>query len=518
MQTKSTPPARATRAVRLRGRVLALAAGACLAAAFPAVGAWWWAWAGLVPLVVLAARAGSYVEAAWRGWFAAVGFFTVLHHWVLHSLGVFAPLVLGIAGLSWVPFGLVAYGLLRRASVARVVAALLVLPSVWVVIEVLRSWEHLAGAWGVLGSSQWRVPPVLAPAALGGVWLLSFVLVAVNAGLSAAVLPGAGRRTRLVGAGAAVTLAVLAVGYGLVRPEPAGTGTMRVAGVQTGDVPGPARRLAANLRLTRELAGRDHDVVVWGQSSVAFDPARRPDVDRRLRTAAAGVGSDLLVNVDARGSSGQITKATYQYTADGVVNRYVKQRLVPFGEYIPLRPMLGWLADHTDAAAEDRITGGRLTVLDVAGHRVGPLISYESAFPDMRRRLAVMGADLTLVQGSLTTFHGSWAHAQQAGLEAVRAVESGRPAVLVEADGTSAAFDARGRPLAWYGPGYRGAFVIDVPLSLEVTPYVRLGDWVPVMAAGILAASGVGLAARRALRRRDTLGGDATRVRGDGAA
>ncbi|TDD37337.1 hypothetical protein E1286_37300 [Nonomuraea terrae] len=72
--------------------------------------------------------------------------------------------------------------------------------------------------------------------------------------------------------------------------------------------------------------------------------------------------------------------------------------------------------------------------------------------------------------------------------------------MLVELSGTSAAFDARGRPLAWIGPDYRGVFVIDVPLSREPTPYVRFGEWAPIAAAAVLLATG-GVCTARRLRR-----------------
>lgn len=466
--------------------VLALLSGATLALAFPAADAWWLGWIGLVPLVLLTARAQSYTEAAWRSALAAVGFYFTLFHWLLPNLGVFVPLVGVVVGAFWVPFGLAAHRLLRGPlSAGRVGLAMLVLPSVWVTIEALRSWQHLGGTWGLLGLSQWQVRPVLAVASIGGVWLLSALLVAANVGLAAAVVPGTASSARWVGGGLAVGLAACAFGYGLVRPEPVVTGTIRLAAVQPGVVHDGRQRFEAHLALTGGLASGGQDVVVWGQSSMAFDPRRRPEVVARLRNAAKLAGSDLLVNVDARTVDGRITKSTHQYGPEGLVATYAKQRLVPFGEYVPLRPVLGWIVSYSKAPELDRATGDGLTTLRVNEGRIGPLISYESLFPDMRRDLVRLGAEVTVVQGSLTTFHGTWAQPQQASFEAVRAVESGRSAVLVELSGTTAAFDARGRQLAWVPPQARGSFLIEVPLYAETTPYVRWGDWVPITAVVI---------------------------------
>src|SRR3981081_4154009 len=178
---------------RWGGRGLALPLGCVLALAFPAADAWWLGWVGLVPLVLLCGRAGSHAEAAWRSSLAAGGVFPTLLQWLLPPVGILAVVVGAVAGAMWVPFGLATHWLLREPSAARVALALVVLPSVWVSVEALRSWEHLGGAWGLLGLSQWRVRPVLAVASLGGVWLLSFVLAVVNVGLATAILPGAGR-------------------------------------------------------------------------------------------------------------------------------------------------------------------------------------------------------------------------------------------------------------------------------------------------------------------------------------
>lgn len=471
--------------VRWALRVSAMALAACLSLVFPEPALWWLAWVGLVPVFALIASSPSRGEALTRSWFAGVGYLTALHHWVIPHTGVFTLALAAFVGLFWLPLGLACWwGLGRHANRSRRWAAIIVVPAVWVVLEVVRSWEYLGGTWGLLGLSQWRAPLILQGAALGGVWLLSFVAVAVNAVMVAALLPGPPWRQR-AGYLSVVALPLLLLVYGSFRPEPMAGDMLRLGGVQPGVFESGTDRLDAHVEESLSLVSSDADVVVWGQTSVAFDPSRDPDLDRRLRSVADAVGTDLYVNVDARTDAG-IVKTTVQYTADGPVATYGKQRLVPFGEYIPLRPILGWVADYTEAAQQDRIRGDGLSVMTTAGVKLGPLISYESTFPDMRRALAVLGADLTVVQGGTQTFQGTWAQAQQASYEAVNAVATGRPAVLVAVSGVSTAFDTRGRQLAWYPSDWTGAFVVEIPLASEETFYVRFGDWVVWLSVAVV--------------------------------
>jgi apolipoprotein N-acyltransferase len=250
--------------------------------------------------------------------------------------------------------------------------------------------------------------------------------------------------------------------------------------------------------------------VVWGESSVGRDPAANPGDIRRLVGVAVAAGAPVLANVDAqREAGGGIYKTALLVGPAGVLGSYDKMRLVPFGEYVPLRPLLGWVTRFTKAAAVDRHRGTRLAVLPAGKVAVGPLICFESAFPDLARNLAADGADLVVVQTADTTFQGSWGLDQHASLSAVRAVESGRPVLQAALSGTSAAFDARGRRLAWAPGGWRGAAVVELPLSAERTPYVRTGDVVPLACWVALAVGAVAAAARR---RRLSRGGSGRRT------
>src|SRR5918994_7056180 len=247
----------------------------------------------------MAAPTGA--EAAVRAWLGGTGFFLAVNAFLVPTVGPFmVPLAMLLAA-TWLPVGWFAWALLGGAAdpdppvpgaptgrvaqprdagaelstaptplstaptPGRLAAVLVVVPSAFVVGEALRSWEGLGGPWGLLGASQWNAPALLSVAALGGVWGLSFLLVAVNLAVAAALrgqLPGPTRATAAVAA-AALPLAALA--FWSLRPASAPAGTVRVAFVQPGVVGPVEDRFRASERLSRALpAGARPDLVVWG--------------------------------------------------------------------------------------------------------------------------------------------------------------------------------------------------------------------------------------------------------------
>jgi apolipoprotein N-acyltransferase len=480
------------------GRVLALLAGGLPVLVFPEPSWWWFAYGCLVPLLAVILAAGTVREAALRGWLGGVGFILAVHHWLVPNLHVFLPLVAALVGVLWVPWGVAAWQLLRPPTTkVRAAAALVVLPCAWLTVEAVRSWAPLGGPWGLLGSSQWQVDQTRALAALGGVWLVSLVVVAGNVGLALLVLPGIGHPARAVAVVTAAVLAATTVAWWALRPEPPVTDTARVAMVQPGLVRGPDPRFDRGEVLTRQLAGQRLDLVVWAESSVGLDRASRPDVDRRLAALSRLVAAPLLVNVDARQPGGDIRKTALLVGPDGPLASYDKSRLVPFGEYVPLRPVFWWAARFS-AAAEDRVPGDRLVVMDAGGLRVGPLVCFESAFPDLSRTLVRDGAELIAYQSATSTFQDSWAPEQHAALAALRAAESGRPVVHATLTGVSAAYDGTGRRVAGpLGTAASGVLVVDLPLTGGATAYGRIGQAIPTVAVWVMVLAAAASIGRR---------------------
>jgi apolipoprotein N-acyltransferase len=484
------------RALTKPARYAALVAGALPVLAFPAPNLEFLAWFALVPGLLLMRASPSAREAGVRGWWFGAGFIFAAHYWLLPNIGPALLLVAIVMGALWIPVAVSTWILLRPpVTAARGLAALVVVPSYWLVIEWIRSWQALGGPWALLGASQWQHPAVLGLAAVGGVWLVSFAIVAANIGI--VILLTAGRiPVRALGAAAAAVVIAAGPAAFALTPPPHPARFVTLTLVQPGIQHNPRIRVNASERLSAGLGRLRPDLVVWGESSIASDLRKDPQLLARLKALSASNRAQILANQDSQTPAGK-TKVAVLVGPRGIVATYTKTRLVPFGEYIPFRQQLGWLTRISKAAPTNMIPGSGAKVIRMTargGQRIpiGVLICFESAFPDMSRADARRGAQLIVYQTSDSTFQGSWAPAQHASLGALRAAETGRPVVQAALTGVSAAYDAQGRLLASMSTAQRG--LLTVRLGLEpgtaLTPFDRYGDVVPWTAIGIALLAG----------------------------
>jgi len=480
------------RAFRQPARYAVLLAGAIPVVTFPAANLEFLAWVCLIPGLLLMHMAPTVREAGIRGWWFGTGYLLATMYWLIPNLGPGLLLAAIVLGLLWAAVGLGLWSALHpEVTPGRALWALVLVPSAWLASEWIRSWQGIGGPWAVFGASQWQHPAILALAAVGGIWLVTFALVAANAGLAITLIAKT-TVVRVIGlAGALVAIAAGPIAFALTAPSPT-VRQVTVGLVQPGLTSYAGTRLTRSEQLTAHMAGRA-DLFVWGESSVGFDIATKPQLLSAIEAVSRTAGAEILVNQDALNAAGAKTKQGTLIASTGVKGRYVKTRLVPFGEYIPLRPVLGWLDKISRAAAQNVVSGTGAHVLRATlpgGHEltIGVLICFESAFPDMARVDADSGAQVIVYQTSDSTFQASWAPAQHAALGAVRAAETGRPVVQAALTGDSVAFDPRGRLIAWAGSDYRGVLLVrlGLPPSGARTVYDRLGDYVPWIADGIV--------------------------------
>jgi apolipoprotein N-acyltransferase len=514
-------------------RFLMLLCGALLVLTFPDANLEFLAWFGLVPGLVLIIRSPTAREGGVRAWWLGAGYLIAALYWMAPEIGPGVLLVAAVFGVLWVPFGVAVWKLLRPPLTwPRALAALVVVPSCWLLTEWLRSWQALGGPWAVFGASQWQHPAVLALAAVGGVWLVSVALVMANVAIvlaieslprvGPAVVPGATWRAGLAALGVAAVLASVLAGplaFALTPASPA-VRQATVAMVQPGVLSNVSLREHASETLTAALSqggtlgGAQPDLIVWGESSIAEDLTlpKSAALLSQIEALSARDGADILVSQDATAPGKGHEKWAVLVGPSGIKGIYIKTRLVPFGEYIPFRQQLGWLTRISKAASSNMFPGTGAQVLQATDGQgrplpIGVLICFESAFPDMSRVDTDLGAQLIVYQSATSTFQGTWGPDQHASLAAVRAAETGRPVVQAALTGDTVAYDARGRLLAWMGQSGHG--VVTVRLALPAvsarTIYDRLGDYVPWVALGVVVAAALvmfansrGLPGRRA--------------------
>jgi apolipoprotein N-acyltransferase len=548
-----------------------LAGGVPAILAFPGPSLSYLAWFALVPGMVLFTRAPTTREAVARGWWFGAAYLIAMLYWMATEIGPGLLLIGAIFGCMWAPFAIAVNRLLRPpVSWPRALAALAVVPSTWLIPEWIRSYQGLGGPWALYGASQWQHPAVLALASVGGVWLVSVALLIANAGLmlllgairpallvpaasgalpapGAPAVPGAAGpadqvpaavspadpvpapappppalaapvRRRLALAAAGAVAFVIAAGSGplawaLTPPFPA-VRQATIALVQPGVVNDPAKRVNASETLTRQfssgsaLAAEHPDLIVWGESSVAYDLAIDPALLGGIEKLSAQAKSEILVSQDSTipGPDGGQEKVAVLVSPQGIQGRYVKTRLVPFGEYIPFRQQLSWLTKISKAASSNMIPGTgahTLTVTSTTGAvpplDVGVLVCFESAFPDMSRVETNQGAQVIVYQSATSTFQGTWGPDQQASLAALRAAETGRPVVQAALTGDTVAFDARGRQVAWLNQDSQGVITVtlNLPAQAAKTFYDQAGDYVMWSGVGITALAALVMLLRR---------------------
>ena len=494
-------------------RVLVLAgAGVLGALAFPKAGWSLLAWVWLVPALV-SGLTRPRRAALLDGWLAGTVFYVVLLRWLDHTFLHYSAIPWP---LTWLPIAaLAAYCGLYVGGLAGAVAwlrgrlgpgpALALAPALWVVGEWLRGWLMGGFPWGLLGYSQAAQLPVIQIAELGGVYAVSLLIVAVNAALAG--LLALGPRRAWPAAAAALVLLVGALAFGvhaIGRASAASGGSAEVAVIQPSieqtikwDPARHAQILDIYERLTREAARDRPAVVLWPETATTIFLRGDPVLLERLRRLSEEVGTPILVgSIDRRERPReQFLNSAFLLTGQGITAKYDKIHLVPFGEYVPLASLLGFVKGWAEFISEFG-TGDVETVFPLPGAPFGTVICYEVIFPELFRGFVVRGAAFMANITNDAWFgetSGPWQHL---GMLPLRAVEH-RVAIARAANtGVSAFVEPTGR----IGPTLplleRGILRRRIPLRERATLYTRFGDWLVYASAGV-GAAGVALALYR---------------------
>jgi apolipoprotein N-acyltransferase len=263
--------------------------------------------------------------------------------------------------------------------------------------------------------------------------------------------------------------------------------------------------VAATLGLAEEIdagTAAPPELVLWPENSTDIDPFRDPTVHADIQRAVDAVGVPVLVGAMVEGPGPQDVRnqGIVWLPGEGPTDRYSKQHPVPFGEYIPMRAQLARFFERLDQIPRDMVAGDEPGVLDVAGTTIGDLICFEVAYDDLVREVVDGGAELLVVQTNNATYMGTGQVEQQFAIARLRAIETGRYAVVVATNGVSGIVAPDGSVRQRAAVREPAVLEDQLPLRVGSTLAVRLGAW-PERLLVVVALLGLLLSSSRPRRR-----------------
>lgn len=348
---------------------------------------------------------------------------------------------------------------------------------IWLAVEYFRGNYVLNGfPWLQIAYSQ-TATPLAGFAPLGGAYAVGFLLA-----FSAFTVAEMIQKTVPWRSGLALLLALWGAGAGLrtvVWTEPAGApiAVTLVQGNIGQDEKWQAHQQLATLNLYRELTEQhwDADVIIWPETSIpAFLEDVKPFFIDPLHAEARERGVDIVVGLP---SSGQGKDYYNSVLALGETQAlYHKIHLLPFGEYLPLQPLSGWVLDQLAIPLGDFAAGGaRQPLLRAGGHAFVATICYEDAFGELVARQAAEAGYIVNMTND-AWFGDSAQPYQHLQMAQMRALETGRYLVRATNTGVTAFIGPDGA-VKRQAPLFTTAAISDSVVPMRgATPYLQLGD------------------------------------------
>ncbi len=471
--------------------------------------------------ILLVHQAPTRRTALWRGWLFGVAHFSIGNNWIAkafsfqdampHALGFFAPILLSLylaifpmaaAGVAW-----------RLRKPALDASYVLIFATVWIATEYLRGTLLTGYPWNPL-SELWLPTPVAA----SGAWLGTYALSGIAVLAAGAILLAVRRMWRFpVAVGALLVVLSLAAVDQTTSPAPiANAPRIRVVQPDLDQEQRPREDYAeTNLRALAGLSGTPHAaprLIVWPEGALRYLPEDgyppqyyfrgAPFVTRSRIAALLGPRDVVLtggnaLKFDRIGEVNAATNAIFAIDANArVIGRYDKAHLVPWGEYLPARPLMSAIGLSRLVPGDlDFAPGKGPDGLDIPGiGRVGFAICYEMIFSgsivDRKHRPAL------IFNPSNDSWYGSWGPAQHLAQARMRAIEEGLPIIRATPTGISAIIDARGRVLASIPWETKGAIELPIPPAALPTPFAQFGNLMALLTALMLALTAIAIRRR----------------------
>jgi apolipoprotein N-acyltransferase len=492
--------------------------------AYPPLNLWPLAWISLVPLIRKSRNLPAGL-AFRRGWWAGLIYNAGLLYWIALNSGAGFPLaslsfvgILLVMPLYWGAFTAAWTVLHRRWGNM----AALLLPAVWVGLEVVKNFPEIGFPWQELGLSQISLLPAAQIAELGGIRLVSAWVMGLNVAvflflerqrrtalvlagiLAVSPIWGAWRMNHLPQAGLSFTTAII---QGNVDPASKWTDD---AVLNFDLYERLTRQALESPPLTRGPGGdKGIDLVLWPETAMPVYLGYQLEYQRRLSNFVQEIGAPILTgapNYELKPSGGSIRyNSAFFFPADGSPpQRYDKIRLVPFGERVPFQRWFPKLGELNLGQAEFTPGKQHSIFLINDGVKIAPQICFESVFGPEVRPFAEEGARALANLTNDGWYGNSSGPYQHADLVRFRSIETRYPLVRAANTGISLAVDRAGRVVDHIPWGQATYMIVTLESGgRDETFYLHHGELIPYILAVIGLA---GLVVALVWRRRERQG------------
>lgn len=483
---------------------LAILSGVLFAFSFPDVAQGWLAFIAFVPLLVAVVRARGGWEAFVLGWVALTAAWLIMVPWVVRVMSHYGGLPYAVGVLIFVALAVILglYGGLFTAVVKAFrlgprLAPWVLIPLTWAAIEYLRTYFLTGFPWNLLATAIIDYTTLIQIDRAAGPYFVG-ALMLVPATVAAWWItqrpPGI---ARVIAAGSVAILMLVWWGTGLIaskliaRP---GSGEVLTAALLQPNITQHMRWDEANtiriyslmIDMTVEAARNGAGVVIWPESTVPLSYTETEFFRQSIEELSRTHGVDIILGSVATDPERPNTLWNSAFLVSGgtTVGHYDKIRLVPFGEYVPLRRVL-FFAEKLVRAVGEFEFGTNETPLE-GKRKYGPAICYEIIYPQITRTQVRNGADVLVTITNDAWYDGTSAPMQHLWQARLRAIEGNRYLLRAATTGISAFIDPTGRMLESIPMGQRGIIYAPFAARSEPTPYVRFGDWFAWLASAVV--------------------------------
>jgi apolipoprotein N-acyltransferase len=381
----------------------------------------------------------------------------------------------------------------------------------WVAIEWWRGWFLSGFGWNNLGLAFYANGPMRQVAAVGGVHLLSWLAVFINATgaltLRRFYIEAQRRQPHKPHLDFSVALILLALSYvygfrALLAPEPATTGQAKFTCVQA-NIPqevkiqqiSPEEILQKHLDLSVFARNNQSDILLWPETALGLGIFQDPALLQAVQKISVENPYYFVLGSSLR-EQGKVYNAALALTPGGQdLQIYRKNKLVIFGEYVPLEsylPFLTWFVPYVTGCSSG--PGPDLLLFEKVKLRAAPLICFEDTSPSYVRAAGRLNPDLLLNLTNDGWFKDSPGATQHLANAIFRTVELDLPLLRCTNTGITCLISRRGEILSELkDPDGKRVEIAGVLSGVvkwgvsRVTPYEKYGEWIVLLSACVAA-------------------------------